>query len=84
MNARAKAALGFTSLVSPAGSRNLLTKRERYASLLNNLIRYAKRIMHERGGKDFMSLELPVHVRDIAALPDTHTSQRWTLLSHQP
>lgn len=56
MTARAKAALNFASLVSPAGSRNLLTRRESYVSFLNNPIRHARRVMQEQGLKGFHEL----------------------------
>lgn len=56
VTARAKAALDFASLVSPAESHNLLTRRESYVSFLNNHIRRARRVIQEQGLKGFHEL----------------------------
>jgi len=84
VTARAKAALDFASLVSPAESRNLLTRRESYASFLNNPIRHARRVIQEQGLKGFHELRASYACERYSSLTGHSPSQRWALLSHRP
>ncbi|MGE8437586.1 MAG: integrase domain-containing protein [Pseudomonas palmensis] len=51
-----RGALGFARQVSPAGSRNLIAPNERYLEVLQEFVRPARGILHERNLKGFHEL----------------------------
>jgi len=72
MTDRARAALDFAQLVSPAGSRNLLARQESYVSFLSEHIRYARRLMHEEGLKGFHELRASYACERYSSLTGHH------------
>lgn len=66
-------ALRFAQTVSPAGSRNLIAPHESYLSLLQQIVRPARDILHAHNLKGFHELRGRTHA---SAMSKSHNTVR--------